>query len=126
MTAIILGLSCQGTQAKETKLLSQLPFPFHKQELHHSSHCCQLFVNRTISALPESSPTGTFLFLRQVHLFTLGPLLKQAKQLRAFCVKCLLPSYLTCCHSVLPGNEAGVIKEDYSKELTKNIEHCWN
>lgn len=91
-----------------------------------------IFTNKyCITALPSSllpavsqqdhlcSPTGIFLFLGQVHLFTLGPLLKQAKQLRAFGVKCLLPSYLTFCHSVLPGNEAAVIKKDYSKTLTK-------
>lgn len=54
----------------------------------------------SLLCLTESSPTGMFLFHSQAHLFILRSLLKQAKQFRAFWVKCLLPSDLTFCHSL--------------------------
>lgn len=74
----------------------------HKQVLQHSSlppeACSQLLPRRTLSALHDSLLPPKHLFFLCKLIYT-GLLLKQAKQFRSFCVKCLL-LYLIFCHSL--------------------------
>lgn len=101
MTGIVLVLSFNKHRYITRKCFSPISHShLYKQVL---CHCIKystrsLLPKRTISALHDNLLISKHLFFSGELIYA-GPLLKKAKQFRAFCVKCLL-FHLLFCHSL--------------------------